>query len=311
MNYKPDICIYHAHCMDGFGAAWAIWKKYGDACEYVPAQHGEPLPNMHGKNVIMVDFSVKRDAILELMDPNGGGVKSLIILDHHKTAEAELKEFIFGDGEYSLSAHGLARALSNGDLFSITQAAKRLPVIAVFNMHRSGARLAWEFANGLEAAPELIAHIEDRDLWRFALTGTLEVHAALKTLPLDFEVWDNLSKSIPELIVQGKMLLRSEKMSIERMIKNAYKMKLCGYYVPTLNTNTLISEAAHELLKSNPDAPFSVSWWTDGMWAYASLRSEDSRVDVSEIAREFGGGGHRNASGFKINFQDWPGAALS
>lgn len=24
MTWQPDICVYHAHCDDGFGAAWAI-----------------------------------------------------------------------------------------------------------------------------------------------------------------------------------------------------------------------------------------------------------------------------------------------
>jgi uncharacterized protein len=31
-----------------------------------------------------------------------------------------------------------------------------------------------------------------------------------------------------------------------------------------------------------------------------SLRSEDSRQDVSEVASTFGGGGHRNAAGFRV-----------
>jgi nanoRNase/pAp phosphatase (c-di-AMP/oligoRNAs hydrolase) len=31
-----------------------------------------------------------------------------------------------------------------------------------------------------------------------------------------------------------------------------------------------------------------------------SLRSEDSREDVSEVAKQFGGGGHRNAAGYQI-----------
>jgi len=33
-----------------------------------------------------------------------------------------------------------------------------------------------------------------------------------------------------------------------------------------------------------------------------SLRSNDEGVDVSEVAKQYGGGGHRNASGFKVSF---------
>lgn len=27
MGYQPDVMLYHAHCADGFGAAWAAWMK--------------------------------------------------------------------------------------------------------------------------------------------------------------------------------------------------------------------------------------------------------------------------------------------
>ncbi|WP_224794071.1 DHHA1 domain-containing protein [Pseudomonas fluorescens] len=33
-----------------------------------------------------------------------------------------------------------------------------------------------------------------------------------------------------------------------------------------------------------------------------SLRSTDEGMDVSEVASQYGGGGHRNASGFRVPF---------
>jgi hypothetical protein len=30
---KPDICIYHGNCADGFGAAWAVRRRFGGAVE--------------------------------------------------------------------------------------------------------------------------------------------------------------------------------------------------------------------------------------------------------------------------------------
>ena len=56
----------------------------------------------------------------------------------------------------------------------------------------------------------------------------------------------------------------------------------------------------HELLKLYPDAPFATCWSRSGDRLKYSLRSEDSRMDVSEVARGYGGGGHRNASGFEV-----------
>ncbi len=42
---------------------------------------------------------------------------------------------------------------------------------------------------------------------------------------------------------------------------------------------------------------------TDGAQRKVSLRSTDDRVDVSQIAREVGGGGHRQAAGFTTSMQ--------
>ena len=61
-----------------------------------------------------------------------------------------------------------------------------------------------------------------------------------------------------------------------------------------------VSETAHQLLKKYPDAPFAAC----KVHAYGgitySLRSEEGREDVSIIATKNGGGGHRNAAGFKV-----------
>lgn len=87
-DYTPDIMIYHANCADGFGAAWAAWMKWGDAVEYVPCAYGQPVPSgLAGKHVLIGDFSFKRD----VMEAIAAEAASIIVLDHHETAEAELQ----------------------------------------------------------------------------------------------------------------------------------------------------------------------------------------------------------------------------
>nr|HQV12825.1 hypothetical protein [Nitrospira sp.] len=62
----PTLILYHAECADGFGAAWAIWRRYPGA-EYRPVKHGEAPPaNLAGHHIVMVDFSYNR-ATLEAM----------------------------------------------------------------------------------------------------------------------------------------------------------------------------------------------------------------------------------------------------
>lgn len=56
-----------------------------------------------------------------------------------------------------------------------------------------------------------------------------------------------------------------------------------------------------ELLNNLPQAKFALLLRQDGDTVKGSLRSEPQKgVDVSKIAKSFGGGGHKLASGFKI-----------
>src|SRR3546814_16483907 len=88
---------------------------------------------------------------------------SIIILDHHKTAAEDLAPFSFASQpeRFTLATATLMLA----DL----QRGNYPPILALFDMARSGAMLAWNFAHPAEPAPALIAAIQDRDLWRFEM----------------------------------------------------------------------------------------------------------------------------------------------
>jgi oligoribonuclease NrnB/cAMP/cGMP phosphodiesterase (DHH superfamily) len=156
---SPDIILYHAECSDGFGAAWALWKKYPSA-SFLPVKHGHPPPSdLQDRRVVIVDFSYARP-ILEAM---AAETKELLVLDHHITAERTLDGF------------------SN----------------AYFDQTKSGAVLSWEWAHGT-AAPWLLQYIQDKDLWTWALPGSREINAALASYPFDFNVWDSFTQSALE-----------------------------------------------------------------------------------------------------------------
>jgi hypothetical protein len=60
--------IYHGpHCPDGFGAALAVFLKFGNAAQYIPCDYGGDIPEIEkGDRVYILDFSFKRE-ILEGM----------------------------------------------------------------------------------------------------------------------------------------------------------------------------------------------------------------------------------------------------
>ena len=86
--WTPDICIYHDPCDDGFGSAWAVWRKWGEAVDFRPTNYGLPVPDeaIDGQHVLISDFSFKPD-VLEALAARAA---SIVILDHHKTAESDL-----------------------------------------------------------------------------------------------------------------------------------------------------------------------------------------------------------------------------
>jgi nanoRNase/pAp phosphatase (c-di-AMP/oligoRNAs hydrolase) len=298
MTWKPDIVIYHSPCDDGFGAAWAAWKRWGDEVEYHAATYGKPAPDVAGKNVLMADFSYKRPEL----DAMSFAAKSIVILDHHKTAAAELAPFEFHEsGPGAISADDISGMLRDLDELN------RPPVVAIFDMDRSGARMTWDFCHTGMKLPDMIRFIEDRDLWRFDYPQTRAFSLWLRSHPYDFAVWNRIAEQLDgreaaDIMRQAIAIEAFYDQKIAEIVGTARWRQINNVLVPVANcTWAFASDAAHELLRAHPDAPFAATYYDrgDGSRTY-SLRSEDSREDVSAHARRYGGGGHRNAAGFEV-----------
>lgn len=288
---EPDLCIYHGNCDDGFGAAWAIWRRW-PTCQFVPGFYGKPLPDVTGRRVLFVDFSPPIDWIFE----HSFKARFLVIIDHHKTAQADLERLPSFDG----SAESLKAA------FQINWTQNTPEVAAWFDMSQSGAVMAWHFAHTIprnDPPPAMLAYIQDRDLWSFAFGDrTRQFSAALRTYPHEFKVWDEIAADPERLIGEGVIVLRAHRANVQKMVAEAYMGDVGGHCVPLVNAPYhYASDVAHELLAAYPDAPFAGSWFqrSDGQVQF-SLRSEDARMDVSAVAKALGGGGHRNAAGYQI-----------
>lgn len=255
--------LYHSNCYDGFGAAYAAWKYLGDRATYIPVGYGKAPPEMPDATAIyIVDFSYPKDVLLSLCNET----TNVIVIDHHKTAEEDLKNL---KGWFNPVVH--------------------------FDMTKSGALLTWNYFHQTPA-PLLIQHISDRDLWEFKLPGSHEIHKALVSLPFDFEVWDKLD--VEELKKDGAILARLHDQLVEKTCKGAFMGVIDEQVIPMVNTSIAWSEVGDLLLKTYVNVPFVASFTvfeTNVMW---SLRSR-GEFDVSAVAKKYGGGGHKNAAGFK------------
>jgi len=288
------LCIYHGNCADGFGSAWAVRHALGDNVEFHAGVHQDPPPDVAGRDVVMVDFSYKADVLHEM----GLKATTILILDHHKTAAEDLSKYPPPlEGEYNPNAmYDWARDCNAPNA-----------IHALFDMERSGAGITWDYFHPGQPRPRLIDHIEDRDLWRFALPGTRQIQAAVFSYPYDFEVWDKLMDSFDEfggtqLLQEGSAIERKHHKDIAELVKVVtINMTIDGHVVPMANLPyTLTSDAGH-LLCGN-DGQFAGCYWDTPEGRVFSLRSRNDGADVGEIAKKYGGGGHKHASGFRIPF---------
>lgn len=274
------LCIYHDNCADGFGAAWAIRAALGSMVEFHPSTYQEQPPDVKGRKVVIADFSYKRPVLEQLALE----AQSILILDHHKSAVEELSYLPSPPPDVPYMAGWLPDS----------------GVYARFDTGRSGARIAWDHFHAAVAPPRLIDHIEDRDLWRFKLPGTREIQANLMSFPYDFSLWDTLmAADVSTLRMGGEAIERKHNKDVADLVKALKRrMIIGGYDVPVASLPfTLVSDAAHEMALGEP---FAGCYWDTTDYRIFGLRSSDTGVDVSQVAATYGGGGHRNASGFRV-----------
>ena len=275
------LCIYHANCADGFGSAWVVRQALGaENVDFHAGHYGTPAPDVAGRDVIIVDFSYSYELLVLL----GHQARSILIIDHHKTAASALGQLPPAPSTYREWLTSEQR------------------VGTVFDMERSGAGLTWDYLTGNQPRPHLIDHIEDRDLWRFKLEGTREIQANLFSYPYDFEVWDALMQQpVSVSIAAGTAIERKHHKDVAELVAGSKRrMVIAGHDVPVANLPYIHSSDAGHLMAQGE--PFAACYQDTTEHRYFSLRSSDEGLDVGEIAKQYGGGGHRNAAGFKVPF---------
>jgi uncharacterized protein len=278
------LVVIHHTDNDGFASRWVVhhWlaeqKRLGrpvpKEVQYCWAGYGSAPPEGIDKrcDVCILDFSYPREQLEQLKRC----AHSLIVLDHHESAKKAL-----GDLPY---CH--------------------------FDTKESGATLTWKEFFPRKRMPGLIAYVKDYDLWTFKLPGSKEINATISSYPMQEKDWDKLYKKLrcepstpknvrKDLLAQGKAILGYSDKLVEQATAGAVDIDFGGHRVPAVNSTLLTSEIAGRLAQGKP---FGIVWLAkkDGRWAY-ELRSRAGGLDVSEIARAAGGGGHPAAAGATLD----------
>lgn len=276
---KETLVIYHKNCVDGFAAAYCAWKEFGNDADYVALGYDERdrfirETNLHGRQVYILDFSFSKVH-----------TKSIILqaefttwLDHHKTA---FEEWLGNDRDFyrSETAHELI----------------------ILDKSRSGAMITYQTLIGIPV-PDAIKYIDDRDRWIFNHPESQFFSLAVSQIPRAFENWNILdifnNTTAESLVMVGGTIKEYYDIQIKRSIEQTKETcVLCGIEGLCCNLPPMFASDAGHILATE-SGTFGATWYRDKegkiRW---SLRSNGD-FDVSEIAKQFGGGGHKNAAGF-------------
>ncbi len=263
------VVIYHAHCQDGFGSAFAAYQKFGNTASYIACSDRVlPPEGLIGKEVYVLDFSYPKEVLLELEKNN----RRLVVIDHHISAEEAVT---------AVKEH-------------------------VFKSDHAASYLAWEYFTGSTVPPfiqmlEIIDLAKDKegnevDLITYILSKQY-IFEAYRMLLEDFSTEEGLVRIRAAGHIQHEYLL----LIIEAIISKPDFVVFEGYTVPCINMHLPLNEksiALRMLYEKYP--PFSIAYRFDNGLLKVSLRG-NGEVDLTTLAAKYGGGGHKNSSGFVIS----------
>lgn len=271
MNKKEIVILYHGGCPDGFGSAYAAWKKFGDTAEYIPLRDHHIVPEgLAGRHLFFIDFTYPQN----LMDEIARTVASIAVLDHH----LGIKEVVESVPEH------------------------------IFDEKRSGATIAWSYFHPDIPVPTLLKYVEDGDRYVFLLPDSRAVLAYVYAQRFTFEEWDLLMHEFEDertrglLIEKGKIYAEHFAILVEQITNKAIPVLFEKYecYLVTA-ADMFKSDVGNRLARMKPPIGIVVNFRENVL--HVSLRSDPS-VDVSAIAQKYGGNGHPQAAAFMVKWGD-------
>lgn len=291
-----NILVYHKGCPDGTCGLWCahhFQKKF----RKIGMNAGiDPPVEINNKKIVFVDVCPSYEYIKDNILNKGN---SITILDHHKSSY-----------DMYLTHKNELDNLPN--------------LIIHIDMTRSGCQIAWDYFFNNRKRPWFIEYIADRDLWSWSLENSKEITKAIFYNRL-LDAWnlekidkllDYKQRDVNNLIKEGKGILEVENRILERQLfyssEGIMKVNDQIYKVQIANIILEFGSEFGNLLatklfsdKTKPD--FCVLWSydpTEDLWHLCLRSVAESELDLSDIASQLGGGGHKNAAG--IDFLDNP-----
>lgn len=329
-----ELVFYHGNCLDGVSAAYCH-KQYSSTtkdCEakYIPMAHNEinipaiqqKLSNvdlLQVKKVYVLDFNLDKDCYNYLLNANND--IQIVVLDHHKTAKEAIEkldeEFAGKNIQFYFNLKYSGAVLSY--LYFSTQ----------FGIPNDESVLDYVVKTQV---PTWIKMVHDRDLWQWKYKDTKFFTTALFSkitgnanndtngnnyvnyVPSELEqmckINPSKAESVEILIDTGKIMSEQYENQIQSVIdeRGYFEVDLLGLGVKgyAVNASNLFSsELGSKLCRLDDEHKYAIIFtFMEKDRVKCSIRSIDD-FDCSGIAKHFGGGGHPQASGFNLTFEQF------
>jgi uncharacterized protein len=279
-------CFYH-NDLDGLASCTIVRKavpelKVSDCFEI---NYGQQFPwdmISQGEKVFMVDFCLQPFSDMERLND----LADLRWIDHHKTALEEYDKWWKCDpSRYILGLREIGRA---------------------------GCELTWEYCFGSKPVPRAIKLLGAYDIWNLYADEVFEFQMGMRydAFPLDHQFWkisleqndQYMEPRLQSIINIGKTVIKWEDIRAKEYCK-AYGIEtfLNGHRAIAINTGRANSQFFLSYFDpKNYEIFIYFCRLPSRKWTVGLMSNRDD-VDVGEIAKSYGGGGHHGASGFQCD----------
>lgn len=292
MNLKKIVMliIHHNRDFDGIASGAILKDRYPDA-RVMGYHYGEPFSLdsfEHGEAVVMADVSMPMEVMGQIAEKSG----DFTWIDHHVSAFNDFKEYF---PNHHVDDEGLIIELDGGFTY-------------LYENGRAACELCWEYYFGTEV-PIGVLLLGRYDTWRQGEGDwngeTLPFQMGMRLWPLDVESFPihfmESDSDCRGVIEKGLSVMKYQELQCEKQLEiGKFEATLdglraiCCAGVP-FNSQSFASvwdEGRYDLM-------VPVSWSPSG-WSM-SLYTTKPEIDCSVIAKRYGGGGHRQAAGMKVD----------
>lgn len=281
------LCLHHNDA-DGRACGAIVRRALGKEVNLYEMDYGDSLPLdliLVADHILIVDFSLPKEEMGKLADYH-----QFTWIDHHKSALDEM------DG--------------TADSWS-----------GIRDTSEAACVLTWRYFFPDQPVPKTVILIGDRDIWRWAEKDTGAFNEGLYqhyTRPNNDELWEPLLDNDPEILAKmietGGTIREARLREIRRAIpRYSFSVTFEGYRTLVINLRGSGDLGEKIRMMGYQMGYCYVDKVSEGqLMTYVTLYSD--QIDVSQIAKEFGGGGHAGAAGFHFprgNSVFPPGAAIS